>query len=130
MGRKRILLIDLDDPRRVTRVEVLQHAGFDVEVRKDPEIAEILDHEEEFDLVLLTLHHERLRHAAEYSDRLAKRWPDLPILLLADLNVYAPRETISRSIETDGPQRLLSEIAQMLAGSTHIRDVDSALSAD
>jgi DNA-binding NtrC family response regulator len=130
MDRKRILLIDLDDPRRSTRVQVLEQAGFDVEVRKDHEIAELQASEDAFDLVLITLHRKKLKEAAQYSDRLAERWPTLPILLLADHNVFAPRETISRCIETDGPQKLLSEITQILAGSTHVRDVESSLSVD
>jgi CheY-like chemotaxis protein len=38
---KRILLIDLDDPRRKTRVKILQGAGYEVDVRKDEEVGRV-----------------------------------------------------------------------------------------
>lgn len=48
---KKILLVDLDDERRDSRVGLLTQAGYSVEVRKDRIAAERLDHESTFDLV-------------------------------------------------------------------------------
>lgn len=122
---KRILLIDLDDPRRHTRVKILQAAGYEVDVRKDQDVAELLNHEIQFDLVLLALHRQKLQAAAQYSDRLNRKYVGLPILLLTDVGVFAPRGTLSKAIETGYPEELLSQLAEMLAGSKHIREIDA-----
>jgi hypothetical protein len=129
---KKVLLVDLDDPRRETRVKMLESVGYAVEVRKDHEAAELLHHEACFDLVLLALHEKKLREAAAYSDRLAKRHPSLPILLLSDAGVFAPLGTLSRTVETNLPVEMLEEIAEMLAGSKHIREIaaDATFAAD
>jgi hypothetical protein len=54
-----------------------------------------------------------------------KKHPTLPILLLLDVGVFAPRGTLSRSIETGFPIDMMREIADMLAGSKHIRELQS-----
>jgi CheY-like chemotaxis protein len=121
---QRILLIDKDDARRRSRVMLLVEAGYEVEVRADHPIAKDLDGEARFDLVILALHHKKLEDAAAYSERLRKQYPALPILLLADYGVFAPRGTLSRSLETGDPLALIRGIAEMLAASTHIRELD------
>jgi len=119
---KRILLIDLDDLRRSTRVELLERAGYEVDLRTDFLTAEAFDHEGEYDLVILALHtHPQL--AAEYTDRLTGYKPGLPILLLLDNGVYAPKGTLSQDIESGNPGELMTRIASMLAGSTYIREL-------
>ena len=120
---KKILLVDYDDTRRKTRVRMLKAAGYDVELRADHEVAEFLDHEDAFDLLILTIHRKKLEEAAAYSERLRKKKPTLPILLLLDTGVFVPRGTLSQSIEADSPVEMMREIAEMLAGSTHIREL-------
>ena len=121
---KRILLIDLDDTRRQTRVRMLEQAGYDVVLRSSHIDAEGLDHEGQFDLILLTLHRKKLDDAAAYSERLRKQQVNLPILLLTDYGVFVPRGTLSPSMETGHPEAMIREIASMIAQSTHIRELD------
>ena len=126
-----ILLIDRDDARRATRVHVLEDAGYSVRVRQDWVSSEQIDHEGHFDLILIALRQPDLRQAAAYSDRLARRKPTLPILLITDAGLFAPRGTLSRSMSSGGdPPEVLVRIAEMLAGSRHIREVDELLAAD
>lgn len=124
-SKKQILLIDLDDPRRDTRVRILMDGGYAVEVRKDHGTSEMLDHEAYFDLVLLSLSRERFKDALAYSNRIAKIRPTLPILLLTDAGVFVPRGTLSRAMETGHPKEMLAEIAEMLVGSKHIREIET-----
>lgn len=124
-SKKKILLVDLDDTRRKTRVRMLESAGYEVETRSDHDISERLDGEERFDLLLLALHRKKLDEAAAYSERLRKKKPDLPILLLLDATVFVPRGTLSRSVGTEIPLDMMKEIAEMLAGSTHIRELQA-----
>lgn len=126
---KRILLIDLNDPRRETRIKILEQAGYDVEVRTNHAASELLHHEADFDLILLSLHEEKLKEAAAYSNRLAKHYPTLPILLLTDAGIFAPRGTLSRAMEAETPKEMLEQIAEMLAGSKHIHELSDAVSA-
>jgi hypothetical protein len=121
---KKVLLIDLEDIRRGTRVRMLTKAGYDVQLRIDHVDAEWLDHEGHFDLVILSLHRTKLDDAAAYSERLRERRPKLPVLLLLDVGVFVPRGTLSRSMDTGFPVEFMQEIASMLAGSAHIREVD------
>jgi hypothetical protein len=121
---KKILLIDLEDTRRNTRIRMLTQAGHQVQLRIDHVDAEWLDHEGHFDLVILSLHRTRLDDAAAYSERLRGRKPTLPVLLLLDVGVFVPRGTLSPSMDTGFPVEFMREIASMLAGSSHIREVD------
>jgi DNA-binding NarL/FixJ family response regulator len=121
-ARGKLLLIDLDDARRASRVHLLTASGFAVNVRNDYIAAERLDHEGEFDLVILALHGHP-ENATDYSNQLARSKPTLPILLLTDSGVYVPRGTLSESIEAGDPGGLIREIASMLAGSTHVREL-------
>jgi hypothetical protein len=115
---KRILLVDLEDARGSTRVELLRGAGYEVGARP-PEL-EIEGDEGSFDLVIVALHH-KPESAAAYSDRVAVRFPDLPILLLADQGVFAPPGTVSAAMQTGSPEQLIGEIAMMLNDSTYVR---------
>lgn len=119
---KRLLLIDLDDHRRASRVQLLTATGYEVDVRKDYVEAERLEDPGSYDLVIIALHTQPAK-AALYSNRLRKAKPRLPILLLTDLGVFAPHGTLSRSVETGNPAELMKEIAAMLAGSTHVREL-------
>ena len=121
-ANQKILLIDLDDSRRDTRVKVLKAAGYDVDLRSDFVEAEFLDHEGSYDLIVLSVPMLPMG-AIEYSDRVATSRPTLPILLLTDGGVFVPRGTLSRQMETGHPVELLTTIAIMLAGSSHIREV-------
>ena len=119
---KRILLVDLDDLRRQSRVRLLEMAGYAVEVRDDAIAAEGLDHEGAFDLIIIALHGHP-HQAIDYSDQLATASPRLPILLLTDWGVYVPPGTLSDTIETGNPGHLIQEIASRLEGSTHVREL-------
>jgi DNA-binding NtrC family response regulator len=121
-NQKKILLIDMNDTRRETRVQLLTHAGYTVDVRRDHIEAERLDHEGQFDLVIVTLHGDPKR-AAQYSDRLSEAKPRLPVLLLTDSGVYVPAGTRNRSVETGDPAALIQEVASMLAGSIYVREL-------
>ncbi len=102
---------------------MLQRVGYDVVARTDYIQSEHLDQEGHFDLVVLTLHRKELEGAAAYSERLRKVKPDLPILLLTDHGVFVPRGTLSPQVETGDPGELMREIASMIAGSAHIREL-------
>ena len=125
MAKLKILLVDRDDLRRDTRILMLEKAGYEVDLRSDHNVAELRDHEGTFDLILLALHGAKLQEAAAYSERLRKARPGLPILLLTDTGVFVPRGTLSKRIETGHPFALMEEIAEMLAGSKHIRELES-----
>ena len=125
-SEKRILLIDLDDARRATRIRMLTAVGYQVEVRDDEVEAELRHGETTFDLVILSLHKRHLDDAAAYSERLRKKNPRLPILLMLDTGVFAPRGTLSQSFETGVPIEMMKCVAEMLAGSTHIRELGVA----
>ena len=125
-SEKRILLIDLDDARRDTRVRMLTAAGYQVEVRNDYVEAELREGEPSFDLVILSLHTTHLDDAAAYSERLRKKNPTLPILLLLDTGVFVPHGTLSQWLETGVPVELVGRVAKMLEGSTHVRELKSA----
>ncbi|HEY6447260.1 MAG TPA: hypothetical protein VIY53_12435 [Acidobacteriaceae bacterium] len=101
---------------------MLTGAGYSVEIRDDYIAAERLDHEGAFDLIILALsgHSEK---AQEYSNQLSRAKPRLPILLLTDSGVYVPRGTLGHPVETGDPKRLIEEIASMLHGSTHVREL-------
>ena len=124
--RKRILLVDVDDPRAKTRVKMLLAAGYEVEVREDDSVSELLAHEDSFDLILLSLHQKGLEHACAYSDAVAKKFPGLPILLVTDAGIFAAKGTLSRSIDGWEAAEMMKEIASMLVGSTHIPGIISS----
>ena len=117
---KRILLVDLDDIRRESRIRLFTHAGYVVEVRTDHIEAERIDHESTFDLVIVALHQDATE-AAEYCDHLCRVKPRLPVLLLADVGAFVPHAALSSIIETGNPDDPMLKIGTMLAASTHIR---------
>ena len=119
----RILLVDFDDARRVTRVKLLESRGYEITLRDDYVEAEKLDHEGAFDMMIVALHRRDLKEVAGYTDRVQRAKPDLPILLLTDAGVYAPKGTLSKSVETDGYAALLKSVAEMFEASSHIREL-------
>ncbi|HEU5400774.1 MAG TPA: hypothetical protein VFU86_05420 [Terriglobales bacterium] len=118
-----ILLVDLDDARRETRVKLLESRGYEITLRDDYVEAERLDHEGSFDMMIVALRRRHLKEVAKYADRVQQAKPDLPILLLTDAGVYAPRGTLSKSVETDGHAALLKSVAEMFESSSHIREL-------
>jgi hypothetical protein len=119
---KKILLIDLDDHLRDTRILLLEHAGYQLDLRQDYVAAEALDHEGSYDLVLIAVR-KLPEETIHYSDQIAKANPDLPILLLTEIGVFVPRGTLSRYLEAGSPKELITTVASMLAGSVHIREI-------
>jgi response regulator RpfG family c-di-GMP phosphodiesterase len=118
----KVLLIDVDDERRDSRVKLLNGAGYEVDVRKDFISAERLDDEDSYDIVILALHQLPAK-AIEYSDHLHEKTPRLPILLLTDFGVFIPRGTLNKNLEAGNPTLLIKEIAAMLVGSSHVREI-------
>ena len=123
LTKKKVLLVDLDDSRRKSRVALLTSAGYEVDVRANHLTSERLDHEARFDLLIVALHHKHLEAAAEYTDRLTRMYPMLPILLLTDHGVYVPRGTLSQDIETGNPKELMTRVAKMLTGEERIKEL-------
>ena len=125
-SEKRILLIDLDDARRNTRVRMLTAVGYQVELRDDEVHAEGCNGEPTFDLVILSLHRKHLDDAVAYGGRLRKTNPTLPILLLLDTGVFVPHGTLIQSLETGPPLEMMQCVAEMLTESTHVRELKCA----
>ena len=73
-------------------------------------------------MMIVALHRRDLKEVAEYTDRVQRAKPDLPILLLTDAGVYAPKGTLSKSVETDGYAALFESVAEMFDASSHIRE--------
>ena len=119
---QRILLIDLDDVRRQSRVQMLESVGYEVETRANYMAAEQSNHEGEFDLIIVTLHNHP-EDTATYSDHLSKADPKLPILLLTDAGVFVPKGTLSQSMDAGSVSELIQRISSMLVGSTHTREL-------
>jgi DNA-binding NtrC family response regulator len=117
---KRLLLIDEDDDRRMTRVTMLQQAGYFVEVRRDFKAAQRLEDEGTFDLVIVAL---RLQpeETTTYSNQLAGHNPGLPILLLTDHGVFAPVGSLGTMLQAGQPIELMTRLSSMLAGSSYVR---------
>jgi hypothetical protein len=109
-----------DDDRRMTRVTLLQQAGYFVEVRRDIKSAQGVENEGTFDLVIIALRLDPERTRA-YSNELASHYPGLPILLLTDHGVFAPAGTLGTTLEAGHPIELMSRLASMLAGSSYVR---------
>jgi AmiR/NasT family two-component response regulator len=120
---KRILFVDLEDTRRGTRERLLLDAGYQVEVRNSHEMSQQLDHEASFDLVLLAVRRDNRNNAQSYLEMLTQKRPQLPVLLLTDLGIFLPQGSMGNEIESGNPAALLSEIARLLTGSTHIPEV-------
>lgn len=120
---KHILLVDRDDSRRRTRVMMLEKAGYQIDLRDDYVSAEQIDHEAYHDMVVLALGRKDLNEAAAYSERLRKRLPALPVLLVTDTGVFVPDGTLSPSVRSAVPIEVMETIATMLSGSGHIREL-------
>jgi hypothetical protein len=119
---QKILLIDLDDVRRQSRVQMLESVGYEVETRANYVAAERLDHEGRFDLIIVALH-SHPEDTAAYSDDLSRTDPRLPILLLTDAGVFVPKGTLSESVGAGSTTRLIERVSAMLVGSDHIREL-------
>lgn len=112
----RILLVDFDDPRRETRVRLLEWSW----LRSDSP--------QGLYRIGKTGPRGKIRHddpgsapaGFEQSRRVQRTKPELPILLLTDVGVYAPKGTLSKSVETDGYAALLKTVAKMFASSTEL----------
>jgi hypothetical protein len=116
---KRILLVDLDDSRRSSRVQLLQSAGHEVIARA----GQVISDEGSFDLIVVALNDEPEAAAAvAYSDRLLLLFPDLPILLLTDYGVFVPLGALSHSLQAGDPKQLIDQVSTMLDVSLRIRD--------
>jgi hypothetical protein len=115
---KRILLVDLEDSRRSTRVALLRSGGYEVGARTLG--VEVEGDEGSFDLVIVA-HRDKPESAVVYSDRVATRFPDPPILLLANQGVSPPPGTVSPAMQAGNPEQLIDEIATMLKENTHVR---------
>jgi len=68
---QKLLLIDCDDARRQSRVQMLESVGYEVATRTDYIAAERADHEGQFDLIIVTciVTRKMLRHTPTISAR-------------------------------------------------------------
>jgi len=101
---------------------MLKSVGYEVETRPNYIAAERLNHEGQFDLVIVTLHHHP-ENTVAYSNDLSRTDPQLPILLLTDAGVFVPKGTLSQSMGAGSVARLIQKVSTMLVGSTHIREL-------
>jgi DNA-binding NtrC family response regulator len=124
--KTRVLLIDVWDERRDSRVQILQAQGYEVVVRSTYVDAMRIHNEGSFNLIIVAVHTDS-NLPTEYGDTLSKQIPTLPILLLTDQGVLVPRGTLSRCVESGSPKELVREIASMLTGSSHLREVDEGV---
>lgn len=115
---KKILLIDLDDTRRQTRVQILESVGYVVDVRNDHVAAAKAANENDHDLVVLALMM-KAKLAAAYAARLQESSPTLPLLILTDVGAYAPLGM--QSYDGGEPKEFLAKVAELLVGSKHVR---------
>ena len=120
---QKILLIDLDDARRQSRVKMLESVGYEVETRANYIAAEQLDHESRFDLIIVTLH-SHPEDTAAYRDHLSRADPKLPILL--DAGVFVPKGTLSESVGAGSTTHLIQTVSALLVGSDHMREPGEA----
>lgn len=115
---KKILLIDLDDTRRATRVQLLESEGYIGDIRDDHVAAAKAANENDYDLVVLALAVDASL-ASAYAARLQAASPTLPLLILTDAGVYAPSGM--QSNDGHDPREFLARVAELLLGSKHVR---------
>jgi hypothetical protein len=123
---KRVLLIDLEDSRRDSRAHVLRSQGYEVVDRPSLIDPKHIHNEGTFDLVIVSIPSESAI-AIEYGEDLSREIPSLPVLHLTDWGVFLPRGSLARFLAAGSPITLIREIAAMLTGSTHIREIDDSL---
>lgn len=120
---KRILLIDHNDPRRATRVLLLQEQGYEVVTADSYQAVEGHIREAAFDLVIVET--DDIKKAViAYGERLRGIEPQLPILVLSDLGLFLPKEVVLAHFSTANPSpvEVITKIAALLLGSTHRRE--------
>ena len=115
----KILVIDLDQMRRESRVRQLANAGYDVNSSDSLDCAECPSNPGTYDLMVCSFH-QHPEEAATYVDSLRVSNPQQPILLLTDYGVFVPRGCLTDSPPC-GP--LVKEIAGMLTGSSDVEEL-------
>ena len=120
---KRILLIDRDDPRRATRVMLLEQAGYEVAIADRFEEVEFHS-EDRFDLILIETADDVEKATMVYAERLKSWAPKLPILLLSDRGLFLPKESLLGHFPGghQTPVKTIARIASLLLASTHKRE--------
>ena len=118
----RILLIDKDDSRRVTRVMLLEHEGYEVVTANRFQDVEGTVAESGFDLVILETD-DIEKAAVAYGERLKAIRPKLPILVLSSNGLFLPKESLLTSFHGvhPTPPEVMARIAALLMRSTHKR---------
>jgi len=123
---KRILLIDHDDPRRATRVLLLQREGYEVVTADRFEAFEGHLREQAFDLIVVET--DDIKQAViAYGQRLKTISARLPILLLSDLGLFLPKNSLLAHFATGHPSpvEVMTKIAELLLESTYQREDSS-----
>ena len=118
----RILLIDKNDPRRRTRVMLLEGEGYEVVTANRFQDIEGTLTESSFDLVILEV--EDIEKASiAYGKRLKAAVPKLPILVLSSNGLYLPKESVLNSFHGahPTPPEVMAKIAALLMRSTQER---------
>lgn len=121
MAEKTILLIDLDDPRRETRVLILSRAGYKVQVCADFSTVDHKVADAGFDLIILALRETHLKSAVRCSERLQRAHPTLPLLLLPDRAAFVESQLKKVStIRSGDPEEMMRAVAELLQESGHV----------
>ena len=115
----KILVIDLDQMRRESRVKQLANAGYVVDALDFHDCQEYTSNPGIYDLMVCSFH-QHPEEATEYVDALRVNNPQQPILLLTDYGVFVPHGCLN---ETPQCAPLVKEIAGVLTGSSDVEEL-------
>jgi len=116
----KILVIDLDQLRRESRVKQLANAGYDVDSSDSHDCAECPSNLGTYDLMVVSFH-QHPEEATAYVDALRVSNPQQPILLLTDYGVFVPHGCLN---ETPHCGPIAKEIAGVLTGSSDVEELN------
>lgn len=116
----KILVIDLDQMRRESRVKQLANAGYDVDALDSHDCQEHPSNPAIYDLMVCSFH-QNPEEATAYVDSLRVKNPQQPILLLTDYGVFVPHGCLN---ETPHCGPLIKEIAGVLTGSSDVEELN------
>jgi len=116
----KILIVDMDQMRRESRVKQLANAGYDVDSRDSDDCAQCPSNPGTYDLMVCSFH-QHPEEATPYVDALRIKNPQQPILLLTDYGVFVPHGCLDEAPHC-GP--LVKEIAGVLTGSSDVAELN------
>lgn len=119
---RRILLIDHDDPRRATRVMVLEKAGYEVTTANHFDEVEMTA-ADAFDLVLLETD-DIQKAVIAYAERLKAWSPKLSVLMLSNNGMFLPKWSLLAHFKSahPSPTEVVAKIAALLLESSYSQE--------